>query len=518
MPMRSQATRHLNASSVYRLAPSNRGHGRVPVSARGCAYSAHSLSTAASDPASSVDHRSLAQAHGLFITSPYSPGSPLLLPNGAHIFHKLQEFLRAQYPLFGFHEVVTPNIYKKSLWEVSGHWSSYGQDMFSVQGRGPTETTGEATTGWEGEFGLKPMNCPGHCLLFASKVRSHRDLPLRFADFSSLHRNEASGALSGLTRVRRFHQDDAHIFCRPGQILREIERTLDFVSMTYETFQLGPFKLLLSTRPDSGSIGVAKQWHRAEDQLRVALERSGREWSVSAGNGAFYGPKVDIILQDSLGKEHQTATIQLDFQLPERFQLQYQASPGEAEDEKLSADDTLDHGCLRPVILHRAIYGSIERFMALLIEHYAGTYPLWLSPRPATILCLNQNAEVLSHAWQLQCQLSGLPCQRSTSGVKPAPLDSVFLNVDLDTSAKSLGKKIHDAKSAGFNHIIVVGPEEAEKGTMKLKVANQPERTKSKTEEILRAVTGGREYSRSGIEMNAEEGRKYMKALVQNYL
>jgi threonyl-tRNA synthetase len=216
----------------------------VTVSLDAPTTAAHLDATTGDPPTPPTDHRTLAQAHNLFITSPYSPGSPLILPNGAYVFQKLQSFLRAQYPQFGFQEVITPIIYKKSLWEKSGHWENYAEDMFSVQGRGATGQTDKAQVGEDEEFGLKPMNCPGHCLLFRDEIKSFRDLPIRYADFSALHRNEVSGSLTGLTRVRRFHQDDAHIFCRPDQILSEIEQTLKFVAMVYETFGLGPYKLL----------------------------------------------------------------------------------------------------------------------------------------------------------------------------------------------------------------------------------------------------------------------------------
>lgn len=356
---------------------------------------------AAAPPTPALDHRTLAATHNLFVTSPYSPGSPLILPNGAYVFQKLQAFLRAQYPQFGFQEVITPIIYKKSLWEKSGHWQNYAEDMFSVEGR---DKKGEE----EEEMGLKPMNCPGHCLLYSTDIKSYRDLPVRLADFSALHRNEISGSLTGLTRVRRFHQDDAHIFCRPDQILAEIEQTLKFVSMVYETFGLGPYKLLLSTRPKDSFIGSIEEWDRAEAQLTTALNNIGGEWAVNEGDGAFYGPKIDIVLKDSNGKEHQTATIQLDFQLPQRFDLQYQASPEELEAGSVSSMDAgLDPAYRRPVIVHRAIYGSIERFMALLIEHYAGRYPFWLSPRPAIVLSLNSDPAVLEHVSRIQSVLSG---------------------------------------------------------------------------------------------------------------
>lgn len=479
-------------------------------------------------PQPSTDHRLLAETHNLFITSPYSPGSPLLLPNGAYVFQKLQSFLRAQYPQFGFQEVITPIIYKKSLWEKSGHWQNYAQDMFSVQGRGIPAATpeAEAEAEDEGEFGLKPMNCPGHCILFRDKVMSYRNLPIRYADFSALHRNEISGALTGLTRVRRFHQDDAHIFCRPDQILAEIEQTLKFVAMVYNTFGLGPYKLLLSTRPKDKFIGTIEEWNRAEAQLSTALENIGSEWAINEGDGAFYGPKIDIILKDSNGKEHQTATIQLDFQLPQRFDLQYQASPEEIEaGAEMSMDAGLDASLRRPVMIHRAIYGSIERFMALLIEHYAGNYPFWLSPRPAIILSLNSDPKVLEHVAHIQAVLSGVktsdePVISPPSAPKPLPLSTVQLPIDIDTSSRSLGKKIAEARSNKYNHIIIVGGREIEAGVMNLQVVNQP--NKAATAAILEQALGtgipDKGEKNMEVKISLEAARTYFAGLVNSYL
>lgn len=486
--------------------------------------------TTSDPPTPPTDHRTLAQTHDLFITSPYSPGSPLLLPNGAYVFQKLQAFLRAQYPQFGVQEVITPTIYKKSLWETSGHWENYAEDMFSVQGRGATGQTENADVGQDEEFGLKPMNCPGHCLLFGNEVRSYRDLPVRYADFSALHRNEISGALTGLTRVRRFHQDDAHIFCRPDQILTEIGQTLKFVGMVYDTFGLGPYKLLLSTRPKDHFIGAIDEWDRAEEQLTAALNNSGRYWDINEGDGAFYGPKIDIILKDSNGKEHQTATIQLDFQLPQRFDLQYQASPEELKQAKARGGQSLDPTSRRPVIVHRAIYGSLERFMALLIEHYAGKYPFWLSPRPAIILALNQDEAVLNHVAHLQSALSGLhppvhsapEMAQGSENVKPQPLSTIQLPIDIDTSARSLGKKIADAQKKKYNHIIVVGRSEVADQNLKLEVVNQP--NLAATEDVVSDVLGRtleeneKRHGKLAVSMKVSQARSYFERLANMYL
>lgn len=486
---------------------------------------AHLIPTTTDPPTPPTDHRTLAQTHNLFITSPYSPGSPLILPNGAYVFQKLQSFLRAQYPQFGFQEVITPIIYKKSLWEKSGHWDNYAEDMFSVQGRGASGQKDHAQIREDEEFGLKPMNCPGHCLLFRDEIKSYRDLPIRYADFSALHRNEVSGSLTGLTRVRRFHQDDAHIFCRPDQILSEIEQTLKFVGMVYNTFGLGPYKLLLSTRPKDSFIGTVEEWDRAEQQLSRALDNIGSEWAINEGDGAFYGPKIDIILKDSNGKEHQTATIQLDFQLPQRFDLQYQASPEELEaGPQTTMDAGLDTGFCRPVIVHRAIYGSIERFMALLIEHYAGKYPFWLSPRPAIVLSLSSDPKILDHVARIQLVLSGLqshdaPTDSPTASPKPLLLSTINLPVDVDTSDRPLGKKIAEARSKKYNHIIVVGGKEVEAGEMTLQISNQP--NEEATVGVLKAVLGRSEAApvrNRGTNVSLEEARKYFENLANAFM
>lgn len=417
-----------------------------------------------------ADHRVLGTVQELFITSPYSPGSPLFLPNGTHVVNKLIAFLRAQYRQYGFREVLTPNIYKRSLWEVSGHWQNYKDDMYEVRGRGATgETQGQV--GEDESYGLKPMNCPGHCLLFKSQNHSYRELPLRYADFSPLHRNEISGSLSGLTRVRRFHQDDGHIFCRPQQIKREIALALGFVDMVMKTFNLGQYRLVLSTRPEKDFIGSLEMWESAEAQLREALDNTGRPWEVNEGDGAFYGPKIDIQLQDSDGKYHQLSTIQLDMNLPQRFGLEYQVPEGE-EDYNPETP-----GRATPVLIHRAIFGSLERFLALLIEHYAGRWPFWLSPRQGIILTVQQDEAVLCLAQEAAAKFSGFRAllQDRDEADVPTPLSSVdptFL-IDVDTSSQSLGKKIQRAKQMKYNLIFVLGSRNLADGTVELDITGQ---------------------------------------------
>ncbi|KAK8162205.1 threonyl-tRNA synthetase [Phyllosticta citrichinensis] len=438
---------------------------RPVASSRKCSSSAPAKPTnSTADQPHKPDHRELGQAQKLFTHSHYSPGSPLFLPRGADMFNKLQGFLRAQYEKFGFDEVITPNIYKKSLWEKSGHWDKYAKDMYSVQGRGATGKTENAEAGEDEEFGLKPMNCPGHCLLFGSEQHSYKELPIRYADFSALHRNEISGALSGLTRVRRFHQDDGHVFCRPSQIQSEIKSSLDFISLVYKTFGLGPFKLVLSTRPEE-HIGTPAEWERAEDQLKAALDASGQPWEINPGDGAFYGPKIDIILKDSDGKEHQTATIQLDFQLPQRFNLSYTAPAPELEkqgivegpeyEEALQKDEK---GPVTPVVIHRAILGSLERFMALLIEHYNGEYPFWLSPNPVVILTTTDKPDLVTFAQKLASRLSSIG--RVTGPQRPYQMGRTRLRIDVDSASNSIGKKVALARKKGYNFILTVGERE----------------------------------------------------------
>ncbi|KAI8072491.1 threonyl-tRNA synthetase [Gongronella butleri] len=389
---------------------------------------------------------------------PYSPGSVFLLPHGTRIVQRLQEFLRREYRRYGYDEVMTPLIYKKDLWETSGHWENYMDDMFMVKGgcshgddRDDHEQSEEGEDG--GVYGLKPMNCPGHCLIFDSKPKSYRDLPIRLADFSPLHRNEASGALSGLTRVRRFHQDDAHIFCTEEQIGQEISACLSFVDRVYKAFQFPQFDYTLSTRPESHYIGTAAEWDSAEAALKKALDATGKKWTTKHGDGAFYGPKIDIMVKDSSGKSHQTATIQLDFQLPQRFGLSYVDEHDQSH---------------RPVIIHRAILGSIERMLAILIEHTQGKWPFWLSPRQAVILPVA--TPFADYAQQVAQQIAG---DKSD--------DAETFHVDADVSARDrLNKMIRQAQQQRYNFIGVVGQKEMETGTINVR---------TRSGEILGAMT-----------------------------
>ncbi|KAG6368051.1 hypothetical protein INS49_002251 [Diaporthe citri] len=424
-------------------------------------------------PKPPADHRDLAVQQELFTTSVYSPGSPIFLPAGARIFNRLVGFLRRKYVKYGFQEVITPTIYKKALWAKSGHLENYADDMFTVTSTSPSRRDPPsdsvledgAAAEEEDEYGLKPMNCPGHCLIFAARRHSYRDLPIRYADFSPLHRNEVSGALSGLTRIED-----------------EIRRTLDFVRETYETFKLGPYRLVLSTRPQEHYIGTLEEWDQAEGALKSALDHAGQAWTLNEGDGAFYGPKIDIILKDSDGKEHQTATVQLDFQLPKRFELEYEAPAPELEQRGLTSSDPAKQavvGRVRPVMIHRAVLGSVERLMALLIEHYNGKWPFWLNPRQVAIITVNDTEPVVTMARDTMDVLLGTENSRSEPLVdgEAAPTSVSHpsqLAVDLDDSPRSVGLKVREAKAKGYGAIVVIGPKNVDSGSVSANVSGIP--------------------------------------------
>ncbi|KAF7850234.1 hypothetical protein BT93_L5718 [Corymbia citriodora subsp. variegata] len=318
-------------------------------------------------PENVVDHAVLGAEHELFFSDPASPGSFFFLPHGTRIYNRLVQTMRDQYRKRGLQEVLTPNLFNMQLFETSGHADKYRERMFLLEIENQ-------------EFALKPMNCPGHCLMFKHRVHTYKELPLRFAEFGVLHRNEASDALIGLTRVRRFQQDGAHIFCRESQIKDEVIAFLELVRDVYGVFGL-TFDLNLSTRPEN-YIGDEKTWEQAESALTEALNEFGKQWEKDEGEGAFYGPKIDISVSDAFNRKFQCATLQLDFQLPVRFGLSYSA-----EDE--SKTET-------PVMIHQAVLGSVERMFAILLEHYQGKWPFWLSPRQAIIFPVSEKSRSYS--------------------------------------------------------------------------------------------------------------------------
>merc|ERR1712110_798859 len=373
------------------------------------------------EEAAKRDHRKLGREQELFFFHELSPGSCFFQPRGAHIYNKLIDFIRSEYYKRGFQEVVSPNIYNSKLWQTSGHWEHYSDAMFKFESE-------------KEMFGLKPMNCPGHCLIFDHGVRSWKELPLRMADFGVLHRNELSGALTGLTRVRRFQQDDAHIFCMPEQVKTEMAGALDFLKHVYTIFGF-TYQLRLSTRPEKflGDIAV---WDKAEKDLQESLDAAGLPWTLNPGDGAFYGPKIDITLQDALRRSHQCATIQLDFQLPLRFNLSYTDEKGEKK---------------HPVMIHRAILGSTERMMAVLTENFGGKWPFWMSPRQAMVVPV------------------GVPFNGYAKEVADMLRSKGFCCDADNDDGNTMNKKVRNAQLAQYNFIFVVGEKEQNNRTVNVR-------------------------------------------------
>jgi len=389
------------------------------------------------EEAAKRDHRKIGIQQKLFFFHELSPGSCFFTARGAYIYNALIEFIKEQYRTRGFHEVISPNVYNTKLWEQSGHWQHYAENMFAFEVE-------------KEKFALKPMNCPGHCLMFSHTTRSWRELPLRMADFGVLHRNELSGALTGLTRVRRFQQDDAHIFCTPEMIKSEIKGALEFLSVVYKTFGF-EFDLRLSTRPEK-YLGEISVWDEAEKQLKESLDESGNEWKLNPGDGAFYGPKIDITVTDALRRHHQCATIQLDFQLPLRFDLSYVSESGDKK---------------RPVIIHRAILGSVERMIAILTESYGGKWPFWLSPRQCMVVPVappfdDYAKEVQAKLWQ-------------------AGIQAEF---DVDAS-DTMNKKIRNAQLEQWNFIFVVGEKEKTNGTLNVRTRDNKVHGEHTVEDVI---------------------------------
>ncbi|KAM9967068.1 hypothetical protein ACTFIR_007305 [Dictyostelium discoideum] len=395
------------------------------------------------------DHRVIGKDQELFFFHPFSPGSCFFLPHGTKIYNKLLQFLRLEYRKRGYQEVISPNIYNQKLWETSGHWDNYKDNMFSFE----CDHT---------QYSLKPMNCPGHCLMYAHRARSYKELPMRIADFGVLHRNETHGSLSGLTRVRRFQQDDAHIFCTPDMIREEIKQCLDFMKYVYTIFNF-TFHLELSTRPDS-YLGELSVWEKAETSLsQVLTEFCGDKWTINHGDGAFYGPKIDIHLKDANGKNHQCATIQLDFQLPIRFNLEYSGglnNNNEEINDNNNNNNNNNNSLNRPVMIHRALFGSVERMMAILMEHTAGKWPFWLSPRQCIVIPVSNKFNQFAQEIQSKINLAGYD-----------------VDVDLNDS-KLLSKKIREATVSQYNYIIVVGQEEIDTNILNVRKRDLPEDNK----------------------------------------
>jgi threonyl-tRNA synthetase len=358
------------------------------------------------------DHRKVGRELGLFMFHAWAPGATFWLPKGTTLYNTLSNYMRGVLIPAGYREVKAPIVFNKALWETSGHWDYYQDNMFLVK-----SSDGE-------EMGLKPMNCPGHFLLFASEMRSYRDLPIRFHEQTPLHRNEASGTLSGLTRVRQFSQDDGHCFVTQEQIGAEVEELIKLIQRVYGDFGLS-YAAKLSTRPEK-FLGEVATWDDAEAALIRALDHSQQSYTLNAGDGTFYGPKIDFDITDALGRKWQCATIQLDYQMPERFNLKYVGA------------DNAEH---RPVVIHRAIFGSLERFIAILVEHFAGAFPLWLAPVQAIVLPIADRH--LDYAREVVAELT-----------------KAGLKAEVDDRQEKVNYKIREAQLQKIPYMLVVGDKE----------------------------------------------------------
>lgn len=367
------------------------------------------------------DHRILGEQLQLFFFHEYSPGSPIFLPKGALVYNELLNFLRQEYKKRDYQEVITPLLYEKSLWTTSGHWQHYKENMFNLEIEKRT-------------FSLKPMNCPSHCLVYKNKLWSYKELPIRIADFAPLHRNELSGTLSGLTRVRKMSQDDSHIFVTEEQLESEISNLIDFEKFIYEKTFKFDFVMTLGTRPDN-FMGDKKLWDKAEKILESILKKNKISYKIAEKDGAFYGPKIDLKVKDALNREWQLGTIQLDFQLPLRFELTYEGKDGKKH---------------TPIIIHRAILGSLERFMALLIEHYSGKLPVWLSPVQVVLMTIADRH--INYTKKLEEELKN-------NGIR----------IETDDRSESIGRKVRDNQIMKIPYLITIGDKEIETNNLAIR-------------------------------------------------
>jgi len=391
------------------------------------------------------DHRRLGRELDLFSFHTQAPASPFFHPRGAIVYNALIELMRSKYRAYGYDEVITPQIFDVSLWKQSGHYENYRDDMFFADAFDEVD---------ERSSSVKPMNCPSHCLLYGGKAHSYRDLPRRIADFGRLHRYERSGVVTGLTRVRTFSQDDAHIFCTPEQIEDEITALFDFIFEIYDLFGFDDVKVHLATRPEK-AMGDPKVWEHAETVLARCLDqRPGVDYAMNPGEGAFYGPKIDFDVHDALGRSWQLATIQLDFQMPERFELTYVDSDGSER---------------RPVMIHRAILGSLERFYGVMLEHFGGDLPPWLAPEQARVLpitdAVNDYAERVT-----------------------ADLRSRGLRVEVDRRSEKLGYKIREGETQKVPYLLVVGQREADDGRVSLRLRDRRDEGVQSVDEVSERI------------------------------
>ncbi len=380
------------------------------------------------------DHRKLGKELDLFLWSEVAPAMPFFLPKGAYVYNRMVDYVRTAYESVGYEEVITPQAFDPSLFRTSGHLGHYNENMYRLWTEDlilgvPDDKLRETLQ--QGSYGVKPMNCPSHCVIFGSRRRSYRELPWRVADFGRLHRYERGGVVHGLSRVRSFCQDDAHIFCTKEQVASELELFLKFFYGVYRAFTFHKIAVKLATRPDK-RLGTDEDWDMAEGSLADGLKRAGIAYEVLPGEGAFYGPKLEFHVEDALKRAWQLGTFQLDPNLPARFELTY------------TGEDGKDH---RPVMLHRAIFGSLERFFSIYLEHVGGNFPAWIAPRQAIVLTVSAKAD--DYAYEVH-----------------RALKARGLRVDVDTSADKLGAKIRNARLARYPYLCVVGPKEAETGSL----------------------------------------------------
>lgn len=386
------------------------------------------------------DHRKIGREMELFMMSDFGPGSPFWLPNGMALRNALTDYWHEMQARFGYQEVQTPLILSRSLWETSGHWDHYKENMYT-------------TTVDEEDFAIKPMNCPGACLIYKSKPRSYRDLPMKLAEAGLDHRYEMKGALHGLFRVREFTQDDAHLFIRPDQITEQVTDASHLITAYYAQFGF-PYRVELSTRPED-SMGSDEDWERAEQGLRDALESMGIEYVVNEGDGAFYGPKIDFHLTDCLGRSWQCGTIQLDFQLPHNFQLEYIDSDGTKK---------------QPIMIHRAGFGSFERFIGILTENYEGKFPVWLSPCQVKVLPVSEKSRPYAHEVAEKLAAAGI-------------------RVKVDDRDEKIGYKIREARSLDrVPYMLILGEQEVEAGNISVRDRSNETHTAELNEFIAQVV------------------------------
>ena len=386
------------------------------------------------------DHRKIGREMELFMMSDFGPGSPFWLPNGMALRNALTDYWHEMQARFGYQEVQTPLILSRSLWETSGHWDHYKENMYT-------------TTVDEEDFAIKPMNCPGACLIYKSKPRSYRDLPMKLAEAGLDHRYEMKGALHGLFRVREFTQDDAHLFIRPDQITEQVTDASHLITAYYAQFGF-PYRVELSTRPED-SMGSDEDWERAEQGLRDALESMGIEYVVNEGDGAFYGPKIDFHLTDCLGRSWQCGTIQLDFQLPHNFQLEYIDSDGTKK---------------QPIMIHRAGFGSFERFIGILTENYEGKFPVWLSPYQVKVLPVSEKSRPYAHEVAEKLAAAGI-------------------RVKVDDRDEKIGYKIREARSLDrVPYMLILGEQEVEAGNISVRDRSNETHTAELDEFIAQVV------------------------------